>query len=203
MNRTSPKDNFPLPHIDTLVDNTAKHSLFFCMDGFSGYNQIRMIPKDMEKTTFLTMWGTFCYKVMPFRLKNVRATYQKAIVTLFHDMMHKEIEVYVDDMIAKSQGEDDHVINLRKLFERLRKFQLKFNPAKCTFGATFRKLLRFVVSKKGIEIDLDKVQAIQDLPLPRTQKEVRNFMGRLNYIARFISQMTAKCDPILDRKSVV
>ena len=107
-----------------------------------------MAPEDMEKTTFLTMWGTFCYKVMPFGLKNVGVTYQKAMVTLFHDMMHKEIEVYMDDMIAKSQGEDDHVVNLRKLFERLRKSQLKLNPAKCTFGPTSRKLLGFVVSKK-------------------------------------------------------
>ena len=88
------------------------------MDEFSGYNQIRMALEDMEKTTFLIMWGTFCYKVMPFRLKNVRVTYQRAMVTLFHDMMHKEIKVYVDDMIAKSQGEDDHMVNLRKLFER-------------------------------------------------------------------------------------
>ena len=168
LNKTSPKDNFPLPHIDTLVDNMAKHSLFSFMDRFSGYNQIRMAPKDMEKTTFLTMWKSFCYKVIPFGLKNVRATYQRAMVMLFHDMMHKEIEVYVDDMIAKSQSEDDHVANLRKLFERLRKFQLKLNPAKCTFGATFGKLLGFVVSKRGIEIDLDKVRAIQDLPPPRT-----------------------------------
>ena len=81
-----------------------------------------MAPEDMEKTTFLTIRGTFYYKVMPFGLKNARATYQRVVVTLFHDMMHKEIEVYVDDMIAKSQDEDDHVVNLKKLFERLRKF---------------------------------------------------------------------------------
>ena len=87
------------------------------MDDFSGYNQIRMAPEDMEKTTFLTMWGTFCYKVMPFGLKNVGTTYQRPMVMLFGDMMHKEIEVYVGDMIAKSQSEDDHVVNLRKLFE--------------------------------------------------------------------------------------
>ncbi|KAG8485418.1 hypothetical protein CXB51_021129 [Gossypium anomalum] len=68
------------------------------MDGFSGYNQIKMAPEDMEKTTFVTMWGTFCYKVMPFGLKNTGVTYQRAIVKLFHDMMHKEIEVYVDDI---------------------------------------------------------------------------------------------------------
>ena len=82
--------------------------------------------------------------------------------------MHKEIEVYVDNMIVKSQGEDDHMLNLRKLFERLRKFQLKINPVKCIFGATSEKLLGFVVSKKGIEIDLDKIRAIQDLPPPHT-----------------------------------
>ena len=75
LNRASPKDNFPLSHIDTLVDNTAKHSLFSFMNGFSGYNQIRMTSEDMEKTTFLTMWGIFCYKIMPFGLKNAGATY--------------------------------------------------------------------------------------------------------------------------------
>ena len=102
MNKASPKDNFPLPHIGTLVDNTVGYSLFSFMDGFLGYNQIKMHPEDMEKTIFVTMWGTFCYKVIPFGLKNGGATYQRAMVTLFHDMMHKEIKVYVDDMIAKS-----------------------------------------------------------------------------------------------------
>ncbi|XP_022764236.1 uncharacterized protein LOC111309440 [Durio zibethinus] len=196
LNKASPKDNFPLPHIDTLVDNTAKHSIFSFMDGFSGYNQIKMAADDMEKTTFVTMWGTFCYKVMPFGLKNAGATYQRAMVTLFHDMMHKEIEVYVDDMIAKSCGDEDHVTSLRKLFERLRKFQLKLNPAKCTFGVRSGKLLGFVVSERGIEVDPDKIQAIQNLSPPSTPREVRGFLGRLNYISRFISQLTYKCDPI-------
>ncbi|KAK5794203.1 hypothetical protein PVK06_035415 [Gossypium arboreum] len=172
LNKASPKDNFPLPHIDTLLDNTAGHSLFSFMDGFSGYNQIKIHPEDMEKTTFLTMWGTFCYKVMPFALKNAGATYQRAMVTLFHDMMHKEIEVYVDDMIAKSRTAKEHIQVLRKLFLRLRKFQLKLNPAKYTFGAKSRKLLGFVVSEKGIEIDPGKVKAIQELSPSRTQKEV-------------------------------
>ncbi|KAA3460439.1 hypothetical protein EPI10_027100 [Gossypium australe] len=183
LNKASPKDNFPLPHIDTLVDNTTCYSLFSFMDGFSGYNQIKMHPEDMEKTTFITLCGTFCYKVMPFGLKTAGATYQREMVTLFHNMMHKEIEVYVDDMIAKSQTEKEHVQVLRKLFLRLRKFQLKLNPTKCTFGARSGKLLGFVVSEKGIEVDPDKVRAVQELP-------------SLNYIARFISQLTEKCDPI-------
>ena len=170
LNRASPKDDFPLPHIDVLVDNTAQFSVFSFMDGFSGYNQIKMAPEDMEKTTFITPWGTFCYKVMPFGLKNVGATYQRAMVTLFHDMIHHEIEVYVDDMIAKSQTEEEHLVNLQKLFERLRKFKLRLNPNKCTFGVRSGKLLGFIVSGKGIEVDPDKVKAIQEMPEPRTEK---------------------------------
>ena len=118
------------------------------------------------------------------------------MVTLFHDMMHKEIEVYVDELIAKSWEDESYVENLRKLFKRLRKFRLKLNSVKCTFGATSDKLLGFIVSKKGIEVDPDKIQAIQNLPPPHTQKEVQGFFGRLNYISRFISQMSTKCDPI-------
>ena len=196
LNRASPKDNFPLSHIDTLVDNTARFSLFSFMDGFSGYNQIKMAAEDMEKTTFITLWGTFCYKVMPFGLKNAGATYQRAMVALFHDMMHKEIEVYVDDMIAKYESEEEHLVNLRRLFERLQKFKLRLNPTKCTFSMRSGKLLGFIVSQKGIEVDLDKVRAIIEMPIPNTEKEVRDFLGRLNYIARFIPQLTATCEPI-------
>jgi len=117
-------------------------------------------------------------------------------VTLFLDMMHKEIEVYVDDMIAKSGSEEEHLINLKKLFGRLRKFKLKLNPAKCTFNMKFGKLLGFIVSQKGIEVDPDKVHAVLEMPHPSTEKEVRGFLGRLNYIARFISQLTATREPI-------
>ena len=109
LNKSSPKDDFPLPHIDMLVDSTEKFKVFSFMEGFSRYNQIRMAPEDMEKTTFITHWGTFCYRMMPFGLKNVGAMYQRSMTTLFHDLMHKEIEVYVDDMISKSQSEEGHV----------------------------------------------------------------------------------------------
>ena len=120
LNQANPKDNFPLPHIDTLVDNIAKNFRFSFMDGFFEYNQIWMASEDREKTIFVTMWGTFCYKVMPFVLKNAGATYQRAMVMLFHGLMHKEIEVYVDDLIAKSREDESHVENLLKLFKRLR-----------------------------------------------------------------------------------
>jgi hypothetical protein len=196
LNRASPNDDFPLPHIDVLVDNAAKSSIYSFMNGFSGYNQIKMAEADKRKTTFITPWGTYCYKVMPFGLKNAGATYQRAMVALFHDMMHKEIEVYVDDMIAKSKDEESHIPALRKLFKRLRKYQLKLNPAKCTFGVKSGKLLGFVMSNKGIEVDPDKLKAIQDMPAPKTEREVRGFLGRLNYIARFILQLTVTCELI-------
>ncbi|KAE8720767.1 Chloroplast stem-loop binding protein of 41 kDa a [Hibiscus syriacus] len=137
---------------------TGKHSggqysweqLLFIHDGFSGYNQIKM-HLNMENTTFFTMWGTFCYKVMPFGLKNAGATYQRAMVTLFYDMMHKEIEI--EEVLATTK------------------------PSKCTFRVTSEKLLGFVVSQKGIEVDPDKVKTIQNLPPPRTQKKSENSPG--------------------------
>ena len=145
------------------------------MDGFSGYNQIKMAPEDMEKITFITPWGTFCYRVTPFGLKNAGATYQRAMTTLFHDLMHKEIEVYVDDMIAKSQTEEDQLEDLLKLFKRLRNYRLCLNPNKCTVGVQSEKLLGFIVIQKGIEVDPDKVREIQEMSTPRIEKASQRF----------------------------
>ncbi|RDX98899.1 hypothetical protein CR513_18114, partial [Mucuna pruriens] len=161
LNRASPKDNFPLPYIDLLVDNTAQHSCYSFMEGFFGYNKIRMALEDKEKTTFITTWGTFCYKIMSFGLKNAGATYQRAMVTLFHDMMHKEVEFYMDDMIAKSKTPRQDYKNIGS------------------------------INKREIELDLDKVNAIWNMSAPKNEMKVRGFLGRVNYIARFISQLTA------------
>ena len=118
------------------------------------------------------------------------------MVALFHDMMHKEIEVYMDDMIVKSKTKEEHLVNLRKLFERLRKYRLRLNPAKCTFGVKSGKLLGFIISQKGIKVDSDKVKAILEMYEPCIEKQVRGFLGHLNYIARFISQLTATWEPL-------
>ena len=190
LNKASPKDDFPLPHIDMLVDSTAGHPMLSFMDGFSGYNQILMALEDMEKTSFITEWGTYCYWVMPFGLKNAGATYQRAATTLFHDMMHRDVEVYVDDMIVKSQGGADHLAALQRFFERIRQFRLRLNPKKCTFGVTSGKLLGHIVSERGIEVDPEKIKAILDMLAPRNEKEIRGFLGRLQYISRFIARLT-------------
>ena len=128
LNKVCPKDDFPLPHIDVLVDNTADSALMSFMDGFSRNNQIKMAPKDMTRTTFTMGWWIYCYIVMPFGLKNARATYQRMDTTLLHDMMHNEVEVYVDDMIVKSKDRKGHIINLRKFFKRIKEYRLRLNP---------------------------------------------------------------------------
>ena len=124
LNKACPKNDFPLPHINVLVDNMARSALMSLMDGFLGYNQIKMAPKDMTKTTFTTEWGIYCYMVMPFGLKNARATYQRMATALLHDTMHNEVNVYVDDMIVKSKDRGNHTINLRNFFEWIKSIGL-------------------------------------------------------------------------------
>ena len=145
LNKARPKDEFPLPNMDMLIDSAAGHAIFSFMDGFSGYNQIRMSPKDAAKTTFRTPIGNFYYTVMPFGLKNAGATYQRAMTAIFHDMMHKEIEDYVDDIVVKSKARENHISDLRRVFERCHLYKLRMNPLKCAFGALIGKFLGFLV----------------------------------------------------------
>ena len=161
-----------------------------------GFPGILMSPEDMEKTSFITEWGTYCYRVMPFGLKTAGATYQRTATTLFHDMMHRDVEVYVDDMIVKSRDRADLLAALQRFFERIRQFGLRLNPKKCTFEVTSRKLLGHIVSERGIEVDPEKIKAILNMPAPRTEKEIRGFLGRLQYISRFIARLTDICEPI-------
>ena len=130
LNKVCPKDDFPLPHIDVIVDNTSSSALYSFMDGFSGYNQIMMAVMDKIKTSLITEWGTYCYKVMPFGLKNARTTYQRAATALFYDIMHNEVEVYVDDMMVKSETREGDFEALYKFLARLEKYNLRLNLKK-------------------------------------------------------------------------
>ena len=112
LNRACPKDTYPLPRIDTLVDSTARHELLSFIDAFSGYNQIKMNEEDQEKTSFVTSQRLFCYKVMPFRLKNAGAMYQRLMNKMFTHQIGRNVQVYVDDMLVKSLRENDHLNDL-------------------------------------------------------------------------------------------
>uniref|UniRef100_A0A2N9F532 Integrase catalytic domain-containing protein n=1 Tax=Fagus sylvatica TaxID=28930 RepID=A0A2N9F532_FAGSY len=185
------KDEFPLPNMDLLIDSAAGHAMFSFMDGFSGYNQIRMSTRDAEKTAFRTPIGNFYYTVMPFGLKNAGATYQRTMTAMFHDMMHKEIEDYVDDIVVKSKKREDHLGILRKVFDRCRLYKLKMNPLKCAFGVSAGKFLGFLVHNRGIDVDPAKASAIATMKAPTSHKELKSFLGRLSYIRRFIPGLAA------------
>ncbi|KAG9449464.1 hypothetical protein H6P81_009429 [Aristolochia fimbriata] len=163
------------------------------MDGSSSYNQICMDPKDEELTAFRTPKGIFCYKVMSFGLKNASATYQRAMQHIFDHFLHKRVECYVDDLVVKTNVWSDHLLDLRAVFERLRRFQLKMNPLKCAFDVTSGKFLGFIVHHRGIGIDQSKIDAIQKMPKPRNISELKSFQGHLAYIRRFISNLARRC----------
>ena len=131
---------------------------------------VSLDTKDMTKTTFTAEWGIYCYTVMSFGLKNAGATYQRMDIALLHDMMHNEVEVYIDDMIVKSNDRESHTVNLWKFFERIKKYRLKLNPQKCTLGVTAGKLLGFLVSDRGIEVNPSKIKAILEMPPPKSKK---------------------------------
>ena len=146
LNKACPKDSFPLPRINQLVDSTAGHKLLTFVDAFSGYNQIKMAEEDQEKTAFITSQGLYCYKVMPFGLKNVGATYQRLVNKMFNKQIDRNMEVYVDDMLVKSKEELAHLDDLRETFATLKQYQMKLNPGKCVFGVASGKFLGFMVS---------------------------------------------------------
>ena len=146
LNNACPKDSFPLPRIDRLVDSTAGHKLLTFMDAFSRYNQIQMDEKDQEKIAFIASQGLYCYKVMPFGLKNARATYQRLVNQMFSKQIGRNVEVYIDDMLVKSKEEEDHLDDLKETFNTLRQYNMKLNPSKCAFGVSSGKFLRFMVS---------------------------------------------------------
>ena len=129
-----------------MVDSTARHQLLTFMDAFLGYNQIKMEEADQEKTSFVTSQGLFCYKVMPFRLKNAGTTYQRLMNKMFADQIGRNVQVYVDDMLMKSLREDDHLDNLKETFDTLQSYNMKLNPNKCALGVTAGKFLGFMVS---------------------------------------------------------
>ncbi|RDX96592.1 hypothetical protein CR513_20731, partial [Mucuna pruriens] len=149
LNKACPKDSYPLPGIDRLVDNVAGFTFLSFMDAYSGYNQIRMHPHDEEKTTFITEEGAFCYQVMPFGLKNAGATYQRLMDKIFKEILGRDVEVYVDDMVARSQCMKEHCGALGRIFDVLRKHKLRLNPSKCSFGVKAGKFLGFMLTERG------------------------------------------------------
>ncbi|KAG7585621.1 Retrotransposon gag domain [Arabidopsis thaliana x Arabidopsis arenosa] len=195
INKACPKDSFPLPHIDRLVESMAGNELLTFMDAFSGYNQIMMNPEDEEKTSFITDRGIYCYKVMPFGLKNAGATYQRLVNKMFAEHLGKTMEVYIDDMLVKSLKKSEHITHLEQCFKILNEFGMKLNPAKCSFGVPSGEFLGYIVTERGIEANPNQINAFLTMPSPRNIKEVQRLIGRIAALNHFISKSTDKCLP--------
>ena len=193
MNRASLKDSFPLPQIDLIVDATVGHELLSFMDAFSSYNQIKMDPSDQEKTSFVIGQGTYCYQVMPFRLKNAGATYQRLVNKMFQKHIGTSMEVYIDDMLVKSVKVELHVDHLAESFQVLKDYKMKLNPTKCAFGVSAGKFLGFIVNSRGIEANPDKIKAVLDMQPPSNTKEIQRLTGRIAALSRFVSRSSEKC----------
>ena len=195
INRACPKDSFPLPRIDLIVDAIGGHELLNFMDAFSGYNQISIDLDDQEKTSFVTAQETYCYLVMPFGLKNAGATYQRLVNRMFQKHIDATMEVYIDDMLVKSATADLHIAHLSEAFQILRNYNMKLNPSKCAFGVSTGKFLGFIVNHRGIEANPDKIKAVLDMPSPSGIKEVQRLIGRITALSRFVSRASDKCQP--------
>src|SRR5438105_2351546 len=187
LNKACPKDPFGLPCIDQAVDSTAGCKLLCFLDAYSGYHQVSLAESDCIKTSFITPFGAYCYITMPFGLKNVGATCQRAMQRCLHDQLGRNVEAYVDDIIIKSRVKEDLISNLSETFTNLKQFRWKLNPEKCVFGVSSGKLLGFIVSYRGIEANPKKLKDIFKMNSPTALKDVQKLAGCMAALSRFIS----------------
>ncbi|GAA0138842.1 hypothetical protein LIER_00508 [Lithospermum erythrorhizon] len=188
LKKACPKDYFSLPCLGRLVDGCAGYEVFDFLDASRGYHSIFLEKADQEKTTFITEYGLYCGTVMPFGLKNAEETYQRMVNCIFSDQIGRNMEIYMDDMLVKSKKHGEHLENLEETLMKLRESQLRINPEKCSFGVTSGKFLGFMISERGIEPNLDKIDAIVQMQAPKSYKEVQRLVGCLVALNRFISQ---------------
>ena len=196
INRACPKDHFPLPRIDQIVDSTAGCERLSFLDAYSGYHQIRLYGPDEVKTAFITPFGCFCYITMPFGLKNAGATFMRMIQKCLLTQISRNVEAYMDDIVVKSRKGSDLLTDLAETFANLRRYDIELNPSKCTFGVPGGKLLGFLVSERGIDANLEKGSTILRMKCPVRVHDVQKLTGCLAALSRFISRLGEKALPL-------
>jgi hypothetical protein len=195
LNKVCPKDPYPLPRIDQIVDSTSGCDLLSFLDAYFGFHQIQMSREDRKHTTFVTVDGLYCYVVMPYGLKNVLPTFVRAMSKTFGDLIRDKVEVYVDDIVVKTKRGSTLVEDLTLVSDRLRATRTKLNPDKCVFGVSAGKLLGFLVSYRGIEANLEKIKAIEAMRPSAHIKDVQKLTGSLAALSRFISRLAERVLP--------
>ena len=197
LNKACPKDSYPLSTINRLVNRATGHHILSFLNAYSGYNQIQMHSLDKEKTDFMTDSNNFYYEVMPFGLKNVGATYKRLMDYVFLDMIGRNMEVYVDDIVVKSNSCEQHVSDMREVFQALRKHRMRLNPDKCAFGVEGGKFLGFMLTHRSIEANLEKCKVIEKMRSPKSIKEIQRLVGQLTVLSRFVPKLAKRMKPIV------
>ena len=177
-----------------LVDAAVGHKVISFMDGNDVYNQIFMAEEDIYKTAFRCP-GALCFYewvVMTFGLKNVDAIYQRAMNYIFHELIGKIVEIYIDDVVVKSKGYQEHLEDLKKTLMSAKKHGLRMNPHKCAFGVLVGQFLGFMVHERGIEVGQKGFEAISKTVPPTSKTELQSLISKFNFVRIFISNLSVK-----------
>ena len=196
LNKATKKDHFPLPFIDQVLDGLAGKKFFSFLDGFSGYNQIQISPEDQDKTTFTCPWGTFAYRVLPFGLCNAPATFQRAVLSIFSELVHDAVEIYMDDFTPYGSNFQEALSNLGKVLTKCIEMNLSLSPKKCEFLMTEGTVLGHTISCQGLQGDPNKIALIKKVPPPQKVRDVRSFLGLAGYYRRFIKDFSKLASPL-------
>ncbi|GJR70797.1 reverse transcriptase domain-containing protein [Tanacetum coccineum] len=197
LNEATRKDHFPLPFMDQMLERLARNEYYCFLDGFSGYFQIPIDPKDQEKTTITCPYRTFAYRRMPFGLCNAPGTFQRCMMAIFHDMIEKTMEVFMDDFLVFGNSFSTCLSNLEKMLKRCEDTNLALNWEKNHFMVKEGIVLGHKISKKGIEVDKAKIDVIAKLPHPTTVKGIRSFLGHAGFYRRFIKDFSKISRPMV------
>jgi len=196
LNSMTRKDHFPLPFMDQILERVVGHEFYCFLDGYLGYNQIKIALEDQEKTTFTCLFGTFAYRRMPFGLCNAPDTFQRCMLNIFSDMVERFLEIFMDDFSVFGDSFDDYLTNLENVLSRCEEKNLVLNWKKCHFMVTNGIVLGHIVSSKGIEVDKSKIELIANLPTPKSIKDVRSFLGHASFYRRFIKDFSVITKPL-------
>ena len=196
LNNVSRKDAQPLPRIDDILDSLGGACYFSTLDLSSGYWQVAVGPNDKEKTAFVTSFGLYRFRVMPFGLCNAPATFQRLMECVLKGLHWTTCLVYLDDIIVFSKTVDEHIVRLKSVFARLKEAGLKIKPSKCHFLKSTVCYLGHVISKNGVQTDQEKVKCVYDWPVPQTQRELQSFLGLTSYYRRFVKIFAHIASPL-------
>jgi hypothetical protein len=172
--------------MEHILQKVSGSKVMSFIDGFFGYNQIAVHPDDKEKTSFTTPWGTFMYEKIPFGLMNAGVTFQRTMDISFVGEKDKFVLIYLNDITVFSRSHELHLQHLKMTFLKCRRYGISLNPKKSNFSLKEGKLLEHIVSADGVKIDPKRVEAIKNLSLPISKKDIQSFLGTINFIRRFI-----------------